>query len=230
MTEEISQEEIRDKVDEIVSDGERITERVSALILSVLKSAEGGLSKFGDITERVLDGAVKGTERAVPQDPESVLRKVYDGVTDAGEKAAESVKLTFQEARSRGEKFGTEEYDKVIQDLGALEENLVSSVKRFTESSRSELSAQVQSISEHVHRAGTGMGPALQAALSAAKEHPSDLIRESAQAGADLTRHIVGDILGAASRFLDGAADSLRPSSEKEKGSNPDSESGTSEE
>lgn len=213
---EISQEQVEGKAEEIVVEGTRVTERVSALVLGALQLAEDGLDRYAKIAESVVSGAVKGVERVVPDDAESTLRKVYNGLTDAGEKAAESLRLTFEEARERGKTFGEAEFDRTVEQLKNLEKELVDTLQGFTKRTSSEVSDQLEAVVRHAQRASSGMGASIQAALDAAKDHPTGLIKESAQAGVDLSKNLAGGILGAAAQFLDKAAKSLQTKGDEE--------------
>ncbi|MCI5066295.1 hypothetical protein MRY87_11285 [bacterium] len=215
MNEESSvSEEVAKTAEEIVSSGERITERISKLLLDALQQAEEGVSTYASAVRSVLTGALRDIERSVPEDQESTLRQVHDGICDAGAKAASSLELTLEEAKARSAAFRENELTRMTENLGVLEEELVRTMTSFSKQSTSELSQQLKNLVEHTSRTGSSMRPSIEAALRAAKNHPRELLQETAEAGTALTKSFASTLLRKAADMLESAAEKTADKSE----------------
>jgi len=197
------------RAEEIAAEGEDVRERIRTAVVDAMTNREGLAEDLSNTTQAVLDGAVEGVRNLAPEQQDSTLRQVVDGLGDALSRSANATRFALEEARSRGESFAREDIDRAMQDLRTLEEMFVNLVDRTARRAGDELSGQFTDLSEHARRTASNIRPSIESALSEAGSHPVKLAGEAATAGVKAVPRAAGMLLQAVGGALQGAGDVL---------------------
>src|SRR5690606_17808419 len=98
-------EKFRDEVEEAVKSGDDIRASVRDAVQSAAARTDRAAARLTDLTRRTLDTALQAIDRSAPDDPESVLRQVVDGLGDGLERAAQATRLAVEEAAGEGRAY-----------------------------------------------------------------------------------------------------------------------------
>ena len=193
----------------IAAEGKDIRQRVRDLTVKLVQQRDVGLKKFDVLASHIMTGAAHAVEDTVPQDPDSVLRQVVDGLADGIGKAANAAELTLEEAQSRGQAFAQEDIKSMIDDLRALQDMFVNTVSRTATHLKGRAGEEASDLKTHAQRAAESIKPSIESALQAAQAQPGNLAKESAQASVTAARQAAGALAHALSGLLSGAGDLL---------------------
>ena len=212
-------EEATQQAESIAAEGEDVRERVRRLVVDTFQNRRLEWDQMNDLTQQVLKGAAKGVQDTTAQQQESVLRSVVDGLADSYSGAADATRQALDDATQRGRQFAEDDLGRALRNLKALDERFIRTITDTTAAGYDALTSQGQALIDHARRASESIRPSAEAALRAAKDHPTQLGSEAAQAGVEATRQTAGRLLNAMAGLLQGAGDALSESrkSEKEK-------------
>ncbi len=202
----------------IVNEGQNIRDRVRELVVRAVRERGIGIDELRDLAREVFEGATNGIKDALPDEQQSVLRRVVDGLSDGLAVAANATKLAFEEARDRGQAFAEDDIQQTIDDLKSLEECFVESVAGAAGKAKSGARQQAGELATHARRAFGAARPAIEQALRAAAKHPVTLAGEAGRTGAGVTRKAAGSLLQAMGGLLDAAGQLLAESGDAVKG------------
>jgi len=174
---------------------------------SKVYQARDGLS---NLVKAVAEGAMDGAKQTMPENAESTLKQVVEGVTDGLAKSAQAVRLTLEEATASGSHFAREDLRKIAEDFKLVGEMMVDIVTTAAGTAGSHLKTQAHSLGEHAQKTLQGVRSALETAVHAALEDPSKLGRETVNAGATAVRQGAGVLFTELGRYLDGIGGKLR--------------------
>lgn len=210
-------EEIHAQAEHVAAENDNVRERVRRMVVDTVRNREVGLGAMADVTREVVDGAVQGVRNLTPQERDSVLRQVVDGVSDAFTSTAQATQLALEEAQGRGERFAKEDVQQAVKHLTELQKVFTDTVLKTLEQARVELSEQSKDFIEHARRANERAQPSIESALHAATHHPVKLASETATAAMTAAPKAAGMLLHAMSGVLQGAGDLLAEGRGKEK-------------
>ena len=181
----------------------RLVEETSSKVYQ----AKDGLS---DLVKAVAEGAVAGARETVPENTESALKHVVEGVTDGLTKSATAVRLTLEEAAASGSHFAQEDLRKVAEDFRTVTNIMADIITTAASATGSHLKAQAQAFGEHAQTALQNVRPALESAVNAALEHPARLGSETLHAGSTAARQAAGVLFTELGACFDKVGSKLR--------------------
>jgi hypothetical protein len=201
---------VREQADAIVAQGQDVRSRIARLVTQTAEKFS--LTRDGLIgtARSILEGATAAVDRAVPPDPDSTLRQVVDGLGDGLSAAAGAVQAAFEEAKAQGKTFASEDLTTLRGNLKTASDLFVDTVSTTAGRFRSLAAGQLTSLRTHAEKARERALPALESALSAAREHPLRLTTESAEAGFTASRQALGALFSAVGRRLQEAGQRLK--------------------
>jgi len=211
-----SAEDVKTEVERIVEEGQEVRRRVGRVVASASDTAAKQATGLAGLVEKAVQGAVEAVDRSAPEDPESTLRQVIEGVGDGLERTAQATKLAVEEAAGEGRSYASEDLNRVSEDLGTLSRMFVETVERGVQGVSKEGRVQVQNVREHASRTLDAIKPSLEQAADAAVKDPIGLAGESAAAAVNLTREAAGSLFSAMGKLLQGAGDRVAPTREEE--------------
>ncbi len=210
--------EVKNRAEDIVRDAQDVRAKTRDLVVDVLRSGGDAVGRFPQAVERILAGAHAGVDRVAQERQADVLRDVVDGLTEGLAKGAEAVKLTAEEAQTRGQQFASDEIKGTISDMRTLEQLLVDRIGGMIKSGVSLTATQASDLISHTKRASQGMQPAISSAIEAAEADPLKLAKDTASVAAGVSRRAVGSLFQAVGGVLDGVGDAIsgKPDSKKD--------------
>jgi len=135
------------------------------------------------LAQAVIEAAREGLEQSMLPDRAGALREVAEGLGDGLATASDALRLTLVEAKGCGQRFAREDLDRIVRDIQSLGGMFVST---FTEAAKrlgTAAASEGRTFKEHMERTYQRIRPSLESALSAAKEQPLALGKETLQAG-----------------------------------------------
>ena len=206
---------LADAVQEVVESGRDVKERVQAIFVNLFRGAKGSNESLRTAVQSVYETAADVVSRSAPQEPNSVLRGVIDGIASGVQTIAQSTQYAIQEATARGQRFAGEDLDYAAKNLNSAADVLVDTVRYASERLGSELGTGARELKTHAERAAETARPAIAATLDAIARHPVQTAQEAASTTLRGGRLATGAFLGALSGVLAGAAEMLDPDKER---------------
>ena len=214
-------EKFRDEVEEAVKSGDDIRGSVRDAVESAAARMDRTTARLTDISRRTLDAALQAIDRSAPDDPESVLRQVVDGLGDGLQRTAQATRLAVEEAAGEGRAFATDDLRRTSDDLRAVARMFVETVDHAINDASERTRKQVAGAREHASRTINSIRPSLESAADAATSDPVGLIGETATAATRLTREAAGSLFGVVGDLLKGAGDRLKGPGSPDRGDDP---------
>jgi len=203
----VEEQETEEKAERIAAEAKDVRERTRDLVVDVLRSGKDSIGRLPSAAGRVLEGAWRGVENVAEERRADVFRDVIDGLSDGLSRGAHAVKLTVEEAKSRGQSYAKDEIKGTVQDLRTLESIFVERIETLVKSSASTTSEQARDLVSHARRAASGMRPEIKSAIEAAERHPFGLAKETASVAAGASRRAAGSLLQGIAGVLEGLGD-----------------------
>jgi hypothetical protein len=157
----------------------------------------------------VLRGSILGAKEKGGR-AEKALREAMTGVDEALAKSAEASRLAIEEAAGHIKEFGSQDLKRGLDDLGALEEMFLDTVKNIARASDGAVKDVLADLAQHARNSGTSVGAAAKAAAETLTERLEKNVREGVSSGVDTARQIGTKISRAAAGFLEGIAETLK--------------------
>lgn len=170
--------------------------------------AKDGLTS---LVKAIADGAVEGAKGTMPENAESTLRSVIEGVTDGLTRSAQAVRLTLEESTASGTRFAKEDLTKIARDFRAAGEGMADTVTHAAGALGGHVKAQAHRLGEHARQTLHGVWPALDSAIHAAYEEPVKLGHETVHAATSAARQAAGVLFSEVGQYLQKAGEKLKP-------------------
>jgi hypothetical protein len=198
-----------------VESGKDVRDRVRDVVVSLFRSSEATTASARAAVSGIVQSATEIVKRSAPDNPESVLRNVIDGVTSGLSIVAQSTQYAVQEATARGQRFASQDLDRAKKDLSGISDILMDTVKYFTNRVTEEAGTAAKELRTHAERSAAAVTPVLKSSVDAVTGHPVQTAGEAAETVLRTAQLTAGALLGAMSGLLAGAADALDPSRQK---------------
>ena len=198
-----------------VESGKDVRDRVRDVVVSLFRSSEATTASARAAVSGIVQSATEIVKRSAPDNPESVLRNVIDGVTSGLSIVAQSTQYAVQEATARGQRFASQDLDRAKKDLSGISDILMDTVKYFANRVTEEAGTAAKELRTHAERSAAAVTPVLKSSVDAVTGHPVQTAGEAAETVLRTAQLTAGALLGAMSGLLAGAADALDPSRQK---------------
>jgi hypothetical protein len=199
-----------------VEDGENIHEAVRGITLEALSAGHLSMQKMREVVQGVLRGSSLGAMEKGAR-AEQVLREAMAGVDEALAKSAEASRLAIEEAAGHIKEFGSRDLKQGLDDLGALEDMFLDTVKNIARTSEGEVKDVLGDLAQHARNAGTSVGAAAKAATETLTGRLEKNVSEGVSSGVDSARQVGAKISLAAAGFLEGIAETLKKTGSNKK-------------
>ena len=217
---------LSEAIREAVESGKDVRDRVRDVVVSLFRSSEATTASARAAVSGIVQSATEIVKRSAPDNPESVLRNVIDGVTSGLSTVAQSTQYAVQEATDRGQRFANQDLDRAKKDLSGISDILMDTVKYFTNRVTEEAGTAAKELKTHAERSAAAVTPVLKSSVDAVTRHPVQTAGEAAETVLRTAQLTAGALLGAMSGLLAGAADALDPSRQKSTASCSDATAG----
>ncbi len=205
------QQAVEETVREAVESGPDVRERVKAIVIDLFTRAKESSASAEAVVRQVYDTATDVVKRSAPENPDSVLREVIDGVAAGVQTVAQSTKYAFQEASDRGQRFASADLEYAKKNMKAAADILTDTVRYASERAGAEIGSGARELKTHAERAAEAVRPVVTATLDAITRHPVQTATEAAGTTIRGGRLAAGAFLSAVSGILAGAAEILDP-------------------
>ena len=202
---------VSEAVRQAVESGRDVGERVKKIVENLFRGQEGTIASARAAVSGIVHTASDIVKRSAPENADSVLRGVIDGVTTGLGSVAQSTQYAVQEAASRGQRFATQDLDRAKKDLNGISEILMDTVRYFANRVTEETGTAVRELKSHAERAAAAVTPAVKSSIEAVAKHPVQTATEAAETAVRGSQLTAGALLGAMSGLLSRAADMLDP-------------------
>ena len=213
---------LSEAIREAVESGKDVRDQVRDVVVSLFRSSEATTASARAAVSGIVQSATEIVKRSAPDNPESVLRNVIDGVTSGLSTVAQSTQYAVQEATDRGQRFANQDLDRAKKDLSGISDILLDTVKYFTNRVTEEAGTAAKELKTHAERSAAAVTPVLKSSVDAVTRHPVQTAGEAAETVLRTAQLTAGALLGAMSGLLSGAADALDPSRQKSTASSSD--------
>lgn len=203
-------QQIKDEAEQIATSGQDIRQKVERLVRKILREARTDSHRLAHTAKSILDGAIEGIRKsAPPDDRQNRLQQVIDGLCDGFTIAANSTRLTVEEAATRGQHFAQSDLKAIADDLKSLRnlftDTITKAANQTSQTARQELAETLA----HAGRAYQSLKPSLQQALDAIKDNPAQLAKDTTQAISHASRQKAETIASSVSQLLRNTANRL---------------------
>lgn len=205
-----------------VESGKDVRDRVRDVVVSLFRSSEASAASARAAVNGIVQSATEIVKRSAPDNPDSILRNVIDGVTSGLSTVAQSTQYAVQEATARGQRFASQDLDRAKKDLSGISDILLDTVKYFTNRVTEEAGSAASELKTHAERSVAAVTPVLKSSVEAVAKHPVQTAGEATETAIRTAQLTAGALLGAMSGLLAGAADALDPSRQKSSTANID--------
>ena len=202
--------QLMDKASQIVKRGGDVRAEISKLVSDAAGKFHQTKDGLVDLAKAVADGAAAGVQQVAPSGSESTLRAVADGLADGFAKSAEAVKLTLEESGKKGAQFAKEDLDKILKDFKSLGDTAFEILGRLAKGCGGQISSQLKTVLDHTKSALQNLRGPLETVITAAKNNPVGLGKETLKAGAAATKQAAGVFFSEIGRHLQNAGDRMR--------------------
>ena len=199
-----------------VEDGININEAVRDITLEALSDGHLDSQKIREVIRAVLQGVSLGA-KGKDDRAEQALREAMAGVDEALAKSAEASKLAIEEAAGRIKEFGSQDLKQGLDDLRALEEMFLDTVKNIARASDGTAGELLNDMEQHARNTGTAVGTTAKTVVEKLSGELEKNVRENVTAGTDTAMKVGNQLSQAAAGFLEGIAERLKKSDTTEK-------------
>ncbi len=214
-------EQLKDAAAKIVKHGGDVRAEISKLVSDAAGKFHQTKDGLAELAKAVADGAEAGVQQVAPSGSESTLRSVADGLADGFAKSAQAVRLTLEESGKKGAQFAREDLDKILKDFRSLGDTALEITGRLARGCGGQLSSQFKTFLEHTKTTLQNLRGPLETVITAAKQNPVGLGKETLQAGAAATKQAAGVFFSEIGRHLQSAGDRMRQPGSGSGGGNP---------
>lgn len=201
---------IRSEAESIVGEGGDIRGKVKRLVAQVAEQAQQSGQGLAGLAQSVMESAVDTVNKSLPENPNSTLRQVIDGLGDGLAQAALATKMAVSESVSNSKSFAEEDLQKVVSDVKTLKEMYLQTMTDALGKLKNMTASQLSDLQSHAANAQKSVLPALQSAFEAAYAHPVELGKESVQSGFEFSKQSVGGLFAAMGKLLQDAGQKLQ--------------------
>ena len=195
-------DQLRQEASSIIQEGSRIRERIADVVAQGAEQAQQSGQGLLGMVQAILDSAVATVNESLPQDPDSTLRQVIDGLSDGLSSAALAAKMAVNESVSNSKAFAQEDLQKFTGDVKTLKEMYSQTIKDALGKIRNLTGDQLSDLQKHAVAAQDQVLPSLQSAFEAAYQHPLELGKESVKTGIEISRMAVGSLFSSVGKLL----------------------------
>lgn len=200
--------DVKAQAADIVASGKDVQSRLTKVVAQNATSNEpGGLI---GLTETVIAGAREGFARAVPRDPDNVLRQVVDALGDGLSQMALAAQLACQETTTSARRFANDDLVRWRKDLAAACDTFVDTVTRGLSAGKALTKEQLSNAQTHARRTAEELRPRVQQALEVVEQHPFTIAQESVRAGVSAAQAAAGSLSEALGHMLERAGERLQ--------------------
>ena len=208
--------EVEAAAEQAVDLGGDIKSAVRDITMQALSKGKLDTDQIRGVVSAVVAGVTRGADKAEDSSRGSV-RDALSGLDEALASSVQASRLAIEEAAAQVGSLGSNEFKRALDDLGALEDLFLNTVKEVSASTESRLKQTLTDFVDHAKISGTAVGKAAAESVSLLSKQLGSLLLEAAGEGADVALRVGSQLSEVAAGLLAGISDSLKARSEKGK-------------
>jgi hypothetical protein len=216
MADQLNSEGLQQTAQEAVAAGEDVRDRIRELTLQALKERKFNFAQFQEAMRAMTRGISLGAQQSGTQ-VRSALSEAFAGMDDALTKAAQAGSLAMRELFSRSKQFNESDLKLGLEQLKRLERDLLDSVRQVAESTTGTVRSEWQDLLTHAQRTGTDTGAVIAATMREFSGRMAGTVASSTTATLEAALQFGERFAQAASGFLAGMSEALKPEARKQK-------------
>jgi hypothetical protein len=216
MAEQLSNEGVKQTAQESVASGEHIRERIRELTLQALKERKFNFAQYQDVMRAMTEGIGLGAQQR-GHDVKAALSEAFAGMDQALTKAAQAGSLAMRELSSRSKQFTENDLKLALEQLQRLERDFLDSWREMSKTTTGPVRAEWQELMAHAQRAGTDTGAVIASTMREFSSRMATTVADTTSATLEAALQFGERFAQAASGFLAGMSEALRPDEKKPK-------------
>lgn len=209
-SERFSFDQLRQKISEAVESGQEVRQRVQKQVADVLHQTELDAAGCQNLASSVLEGAREGMRDTSPENQQSRLREVVDGLADGFGACAQTIRLTVEEARANGQHFAETDLKQAARNLKSLAGLFKDALDDAAGQASREFAEQWHQVKHHARHAWERTKPGVDAALRAVAADPVGTGKEALQSGLKAATKATGALFSEIGRRLESLGNRIR--------------------
>ena len=204
------QDRLRDRIEQIVNEGQDVRGRVREAFEEAAVQAQGLAGQLADILKSTAEGAAKGSQGKPDTGP---LKDVVDGLGDGLQRTANAARLAMEEAASKGKAYAEDDMNSFASEFATLGKLFADTVSRAASKAGEHSADVLRDLKDHAQRTAENIEPDLRRAYDAAKNDAPGAARDIAAGANDMVREnggklleTIGDLFKRAGESLGGSA------------------------
>jgi hypothetical protein len=210
MAERISNDSLKQSAQASVASGEQIRDRIRELTLQALKERRFNFSRFQEALRAMTEGVSLGAQQR-GADVKTALSEAFAGMDQALTKAAHAGSLAMRELASRSKQFSETDLQAGLQQLQRLEHDFLENVRRMSQTGGDAVRGEWHDLLVHAQRAGTDTGAVIASTMREFGGRMAGTVASTTSATLEAAVQFGERFAQAASGFLSGMSDALRP-------------------
>jgi len=205
---EVDTESVKEAARQATETGESIQTEVRDITVKALSQQSLDREQIKQVIHAVMEGVGIGAKAKGGQVKEA-LSESMAGLDEALEMSAQASKLALEEASGHLKEFGKQDLKQATDDLLALEEMYLDTLKRVAKGSDEIIGSTLNDLIQHARNSGTAVGKRSREIVSTLNHELEHTLSESVSAGTDAAVKVASQLTHAAAGFLEGIAQTL---------------------
>jgi len=216
MSDQFTNDGLKQAAQESVASGQDIRERIRSLTLQALKERKFNFAQFQEAMRAMTQGINLGAEQR-GADVKAALSEAFAGMDQGLTKAAQAGSLAMHELVSRSKQFSESDLKVALEQLQRLERDFLTAVREISQTSTGTVRSEWQDLLTHAQRAGTDTGAVISATMREFSGRMAGTLASATSATLEAALQFGERFAQAASGVLSGMSDALKPDEKKPK-------------
>lgn len=191
--------------------GAGVRERMRELSVRAFKDGNLSMSDLPELIHDMLEDVIEGVDQSIPKARGSVLREVFEGLSEGVHAIASAGGAAVSGVRERGKKVAGANIPDAAHRIRAANEEFLGAVRMFAQQTSKDVREELDELVDRAEKAGPKVTASARRSVKAADGRMSQLSEEAARAGMQVVRRAVGGIAMGAGGFLEGIAEAVTP-------------------
>ena len=138
----------------VAREGEKIRDRVHELTVKAFRDRKLSGRDLPGLVDEVLEGAAEGVRESIPESRTSVLRQVFEGLSDGVDAITSAGTAVAKDVRQRGKGLADRDLSAAGRHVKAANEEFLQAVSNFAGRVSHEVRAELDGLVARARRAG----------------------------------------------------------------------------
>ncbi len=195
------------------AEGTAIRDRVRELSVAAFRDRNLSLKDVSKLVQDVLEGATESVEKSIPSSQRSVLREVYDGLSEGVQAIAAAGSAVANEVREQNRGVIGKNASLVMKRVRTANADFLGAVKNFAGKASKMVRKELDTLVAQTEKAGPKVANSVKNAARAADGRLIELAGETTRASVRVARRAVGGMAMGAGGLFEGLAEAVTPKS-----------------